>query len=68
MLSSKDLLGDTARATLERALPGTVALAALDRVVVLLIGPIFFRVASGRDPSRLDPRELVDAVLCSVGQ
>ncbi|USX52803.1 TetR/AcrR family transcriptional regulator [Lentzea sp. HUAS12] len=60
LVRSRDVLGDTARLVLERALPGAVD----DQVVASFIGPVFFWVASGR--GGLDSRELVEAFLRSV--
>ncbi|MFD4640247.1 TetR/AcrR family transcriptional regulator [Lentzea sp. NPDC058436] len=62
LFSSRDVLGDTSRPVLERALPGAVG----DRVLASFIGPVFFWAASGRDPADLDARELVEAFLRSV--
>jgi AcrR family transcriptional regulator len=60
LIASKDLLGDSARAVLERV--GSLS-ASLDQATALLVGPVFFWILSGRDPARLNARELADAFL-----
>jgi len=58
LLASKDPLGDSARAVINRAV-GTAALSTpLDQATAQLVGPTFFWILSGRDGSTLDPRSL----------
>ncbi|MFD9698862.1 TetR/AcrR family transcriptional regulator [Lentzea sp. NPDC059081] len=67
LLGSKDVLGDSARTVLDRVLPDLDPSTA-DRAAAALVGPTFFWVTSGRDPARLDARELAEAFLRSAGR
>jgi len=60
LLSSKDLLGDSARVVIERAIGKDTLPVPLDQATALLIGPTFFWILSGRDSARLVPRELAE--------
>ncbi|MFE0020299.1 TetR/AcrR family transcriptional regulator [Amycolatopsis sp. NPDC059021] len=62
LLASKDILGDSARAVVERVVRDTAAIP-VDLATALLIGPTFFWIASGRDPARLVARELAETFL-----
>ncbi|HEX7301920.1 TetR/AcrR family transcriptional regulator [Lentzea sp.] len=66
LLGSKDVLGDSARAVLDRVVP-ELDPSTRDRATASLIGPTFFWVTSGRDPSLLGARELAEAFLRSAG-
>jgi len=59
LLAGKDILGDSARAVLTRALPDRDPNEASAR----LIGPVFFAVMTGRDPRRLNPQNLAQDFL-----
>lgn len=55
LISSKDVLGDSARTMLNRIIdPQPFPISTDD--VATLIGPTFFWILSGRDPERLTPR------------
>ncbi|EPZ49078.1 hypothetical protein N007_04350 [Alicyclobacillus acidoterrestris ATCC 49025] len=58
LLSSKDLLGDSARVVIERAIGEGNLPIPLDQATALLIGPTFFWILSGRNADHLVPREL----------
>lgn len=55
LLASKDVLGDSARVVIERAVGPKIP---VDQATAQLIGPTFFWILSGRDPANLVPREL----------
>jgi hypothetical protein len=64
LIASEDVLGDTARAVLERAIgPGAPGV----RVAAQLVGPAFSWVLSGRDPTQLGTRESARALLAGLG-
>ncbi|OAX48133.1 TetR/AcrR family transcriptional regulator [Paenibacillus sp. AD87] len=58
LLSTKDLLGDSARVVIERALGKDTLPIPIDQATALLIGPTFFWILSGRNPEELVPLEL----------
>jgi len=60
LLASRDVLGDSARDVLGRALGEDPA---DERAAALLVGPTFFWIMSGRDRTRLAPRELARSFL-----
>jgi AcrR family transcriptional regulator len=62
LIASKDVLGDSARAVVERALGGAPDRSATAR----LVGPTCFWVMSGRDPALLDARELARTFLAGI--
>jgi AcrR family transcriptional regulator len=63
LLARKDVLGDSARVVIERAvLPGRPSVP-VDQATALLIGPTFFWIVSGRNPAKLHPRELAQRFL-----
>jgi AcrR family transcriptional regulator len=63
LLATKDVLGDSARVVIERAvLPGRPSIP-VDQATALLIGPTFFWIVSGRNPAKLHPRELAQRFL-----
>ena len=66
LLASKDILGESARAVLQRVLqPGADAVP-VELATALLIGPAFFWIVSGRDPAQLVPRDLAESVMCEL--
>ncbi|MFD9895877.1 TetR/AcrR family transcriptional regulator [Amycolatopsis sp. NPDC059027] len=65
LLASKDILGDSARAVVERVVRDTGSIP-VDLATALLIGPTFFWITSGRDPARLVARELAGTFLREV--
>ncbi|MBA5223974.1 MULTISPECIES: TetR/AcrR family transcriptional regulator [Streptomyces] len=66
LLATKDVLGDSARAVVRRAVGEGRGKLPLDQATALLIGPTFFWVLSGRDPGRLVARERAEAYLHEV--
>ncbi|MFC6886741.1 MULTISPECIES: TetR/AcrR family transcriptional regulator [Actinomadura] len=63
LLASKDVLGDSARGVVERVVRQEAASIPVDLATALLIGPPFFWILSGRDPSGLAARELAEAFM-----
>ncbi len=63
LLASKDALGDSARVVVERAVQPYTAPVPVEQAAALLIGPTFFWILSGRNPTHLVPRELAEAFL-----
>lgn len=59
LLRGNDPLGESAAATIARALPGTALALPMPRASALLVGPVFFWILSGRAPDALNSRELV---------
>ncbi|CAN5649228.1 TetR/AcrR family transcriptional regulator [soil metagenome] len=55
LLSTKDVLGDSARAILRLSMGLDAPASSTDDITALLIGPTFFWVLTGRDPARLAP-------------
>lgn len=66
LLASKDVLGDSARVVVERALPPAPGSLPIDQATALLIGPTFFWILSGRDPRQLVARERAEAFMHEV--
>jgi AcrR family transcriptional regulator len=65
LLAAEDVLGNSARAVVERALgPGPAV--PVDQATALLVGPVFFWILSGRDPERFAPREHAEAFMREV--
>ncbi|MFE6074261.1 TetR/AcrR family transcriptional regulator [Paenibacillus sp. NPDC057886] len=60
LLSTKDPLGDSARVVIKRALGKDMLPIPLDQATALLIGPSFFWILSGRDSTKLLPRQLAE--------
>lgn len=60
LLATTDLLGDSARPVIERAIHrgDLPALTDVDQAVARLVGPLFFRVVSGYRGQGLSPRRL----------
>jgi len=66
LLAAKDILGDSARVVVERALrPGPGSLP-IDQATALLVGPTFFWILGGRDPDQLVARERAEAFIHEV--
>ena len=68
MLATTDLLGDSARPVIERAIDrgDLPAQTDLDQAVAHLVGPLFFRIVSGYQGGSLSPRGLAsDFVRCA---
>ncbi|WP_331770047.1 TetR/AcrR family transcriptional regulator (plasmid) [Embleya sp. NBC_00888] len=66
LLEATDILGDSARVVVERALePGPGSLP-IDQATALLVGPTFFWILSGRDPDQLVARERAEAFMHEV--
>ncbi|MCU7726241.1 TetR/AcrR family transcriptional regulator [Actinoplanes sp. KI2] len=63
LVASRDVLGASARAVLERIAPDTPA---IEETAARLIGPTFFWIMSGRDPASLDTRALAQNFLRSL--
>ncbi|WP_345458226.1 TetR/AcrR family transcriptional regulator [Actinoallomurus oryzae] len=66
LLAAKDILGESARAVVERVLRPDADSRAVDQATALLVGPTFFWILSGRDPDQLVARELAEAFLHEV--
>jgi AcrR family transcriptional regulator len=66
LLAAKDVLGESARAVIERALGEDGLSMSADEASALLVGPVFFWILSGRDPQALDPRRLARRFLADV--
>ena len=54
LLESKDVLGDSARAVIERVADAEGLRLSLDEASALLVGPTFYWVLAGRNPAALD--------------
>lgn len=54
LLASRDVLGDSAKAVIDRALGAHGLPVSADQASALLTGPAFFWILSGRDPGQLD--------------
>ncbi|WP_432826402.1 TetR/AcrR family transcriptional regulator [Dactylosporangium sp. CA-092794] len=68
LLASKDVLGDSAKVVIERAI-GTGALpVSVDQASALLVGPVFFWMLSGRDPAALEVPRLAERFLADMRQ
>ncbi len=67
LVAGRDVVSDSARAVIERAVLPEAGPVATERATALLIGPTFFSILSGRDPDQLDARELAEAFLREVG-
>lgn len=66
LIASKDVLGDSARAVLDR-IPGLDARpASLDLIAARLIGPALFWIITGRDQSQFNARALAEAVVGDI--
>ncbi|TDC34818.1 TetR/AcrR family transcriptional regulator [Kribbella albertanoniae] len=63
LLADKDVLGDSARVVIARAVPACDTPQALEFATARLIGPTFFAIMSGRDPRQLDPQALARTFL-----
>ncbi|GIE76518.1 putative transcriptional regulator, TetR family protein [Actinoplanes philippinensis] len=65
LITSRDVLGASARTVLTRITPGVTG---LDHATARLIGPTFFWIMTGRDPAQLDTRALAHDFLrdCAV--
>ncbi|ASW55110.1 TetR/AcrR family transcriptional regulator [Plantactinospora sp. KBS50] len=63
LIASRDILGASAQAVLDRTIPRP---AAPDQVAARLIGPAFYWIMSGRDSTELDIRELAQGFLRSI--
>lgn len=69
MIRSNDVVGDSARAVLQRTiLPPGARVGQVEQAVAALAGPPFFWVLSGHDPARFDVRGLVDSLTRSARQ
>jgi hypothetical protein len=66
LLAAKDVLGESARVVIERALGEDGLSMPADEASALLVGPVFFWILSGRDPQALDPRRLARRFLADV--
>lgn len=66
LLSGTDVLGDSARAVIERTLPRGKPAMPVEEATALLIGPTFFWILSGRHSGSLNAREGAEAFLREV--
>ncbi|MEU7258058.1 TetR/AcrR family transcriptional regulator [Streptomyces rimosus] len=60
LLADHDVIGDSARAILSRALGADTCRRTLDQATASLIGPVFFWHFTGRDPALLDTAALAE--------
>ena len=71
LLAATDLLGDSARPVIERAIRrgDLPAQTDLDQAVARLVGPLFFRIVSGYQGQSLSPRRLAtDFLRCALAE
>ena len=66
LLASRDILGDSAKAVIARALGADVSAEGVEQVTALLVGPVFFSVLSGRSVEALDVELLARQFLSAV--
>ena len=67
LLSTKDVLTDSARTVLEQAVPASdLHSPGPDQAAALLVGPVFFWLLSGRSRRQLDLRRLAEACLSGL--
>ncbi|WP_329138567.1 TetR/AcrR family transcriptional regulator [Streptomyces sp. NBC_01476] len=66
LLASKDVLGDSAKAVVERAIGTDTLPVPLDQATALLVAPTFFWILSGRDPGLLDVSQLARRFLTDM--
>jgi AcrR family transcriptional regulator len=68
LLATTDLLGDSARPVIERAIRrgDLPAQSDVDQAVAQLVGPLFFRIVSGYQGQALSPRRLATDFLRSA--
>ncbi len=67
LLSSNDVLGESAATVIGHALPDAEPAVPMSQATALLVGPVFFWIVTGRDPGGLDPRRLLSDFLQVVG-
>jgi AcrR family transcriptional regulator len=63
LLASRDILGDSARAVIARAAPHGTGPVTPEQATALLIGPVFYWIASGRNPAQCDARKLAEVFM-----
>jgi AcrR family transcriptional regulator len=66
LLSTRDVLGDSARAVVEHAIGQRSMPVPLDEATAQLIGPTFFWILGGRNPAQLHPRTLAELFLRQI--
>ena len=66
LLGSRDVLGDSAKAVIARALGTDASATSLEQVSAQLVGPVFFSVLSGRGVEALDIELLARQFLRAV--
>jgi AcrR family transcriptional regulator len=66
LLASKDILGDSAKTVIERAIGADALAVPPDQASALLVGPAFFWVLSGRDPGQFDIARLAVGFLANM--
>ncbi|MFJ9127236.1 TetR/AcrR family transcriptional regulator [Streptomyces sp. NPDC102340] len=60
LLASRDILGESAAATVETARTASNTALSAEQATALLIGPPFFRILTGHDASGIDTKALAD--------
>ncbi len=60
LLASRDILGESAAATVKTAIAATSTTLSAEQATALLIGPAFFRILSGHDADNIDTGALAD--------
>lgn len=68
LVASRDVLGESARNVVERAFERDGSALPPELTTALLIGPAFFWIISGRDPSDLNARDVAEAFLQEAHQ
>lgn len=63
LLAANDVLGDSAAVVIERAVPSETMRVPMPTASALLVGPVFFSIASGRAPEALDTRAVLAAFI-----
>lgn len=66
LLSTRDVLGDSARVVVQHALGQRPLPVHLDEISAQLVGPTFFWILGGRNPAQLDPRVLAEMFLRQI--
>lgn len=66
LLATRDVLGESAAATVETARAASGTTLSSEQVTALLIGPVFFRILSGRSAGDIDTKILADQFVQSL--
>ncbi|AKU16004.1 TetR/AcrR family transcriptional regulator [Luteipulveratus mongoliensis] len=66
LLGTKDVIGDSARTVIDRAVPHLMESVPADRAVARLVGPTFFWILSGRSRAELVAQDLAAAFVAEI--